>query len=361
MSIIIDLIRELPEGYEEACFAEKAIQRKRVIDNPNDLMMLSMLHLHNGSSLAEISTIAELMKLGELSDVAFMKRFEACNSWFLWNIEHLVSACTIEYKKPEWLEKFRVLAMDASDVSEKGRSGRIFRLHFALELFKMCCEEQKVTTQETGESLRNFSMRENDLVVADRIYSTLTGMKHCLENGANFVMRLRNKAFNLYDLQNQKINLLDYLEKLKDEETLDLQAFAKLDGKKNTPLRICAIKKTPDAIKNSNRKLARKKSKKQQNISEETMTFNNYIVLITALESDISAEQILELYRFRWQVEIYFKRLKSIMDFGELPKKRLGSSFAWLNGKIMIAILIEKLISKASFPPENKYPTQSLA
>ena len=65
-------------------------------------------------------------------------------------------------------------------------------------------------------------------------------------------------------------------------------------------------------------------------------------------------EQILELYRWRWQVELYFKRLKSILDFGELPKKRPKSVFAWLNGKIMIAILIEKLIGKKSFPPEDK-------
>ncbi|MBR2700352.1 MAG: hypothetical protein IKE76_17365, partial [Clostridia bacterium] len=27
------------------------------------------------------------------------------------------------------------------------------------------------------------------------------------------------------------------------------------------------------------------------------------------------------LYRYRWQVELYFKRLKSILNYGELPKK----------------------------------------
>ena len=58
----------------------------------------------------------------------------------------------------------------------------------------------------------------------------------------------------------------------------------------------------------------------------------------------------MELYRFRWQVEIYFKRLKSILDFGELPKKTPESALAWLNGKLMVALLMEKFMSGRIFP-----------
>jgi IS4 transposase len=84
-------------------------------------------------------------------------------------------------------------------------------------------------------------------------------------------------------------------------------------------------------------------------MSDEAKAFNEYIVVVTNLNDGISAEEILETYRLRWQVEIYFKRLKSILDFGELPKRRLDSVIAWLNGKLMIALLIEILLSKTSF------------
>ena len=40
---IADLIRELPQGYEQACFETGAIQRKRDISNPGDLMMLNIV------------------------------------------------------------------------------------------------------------------------------------------------------------------------------------------------------------------------------------------------------------------------------------------------------------------------------
>jgi IS4 transposase len=49
---------------------------------------------------------------------------------------------------------------------------------------------------------------------------------------------------------------------------------------------------------------------------------------------DKEMSKVLDIYRYRWQVELYFKRLRSILDFGELPKKIEESIFAWLNGKL---------------------------
>ena len=54
------LLRMMPEGYEEACYATKAIVRNRDIKNPNDLMMLALFHLLTGCSLIEVSEISKL-------------------------------------------------------------------------------------------------------------------------------------------------------------------------------------------------------------------------------------------------------------------------------------------------------------
>ena len=86
-------------------------------------------------------------------------------------------------------------------------------------------------------------------------------------------------------------------------------------------------------------------------ILEETKETHAYTFVITSLPESISAMDVLSLYRFRWQVELYFKRLKSIMDFGELPKKRNDSIEAWLNGKLIVALLVEKLLSEVDFFP----------
>jgi hypothetical protein len=58
----------------------------------------------------------------------------------------------------------------------------------------------------------------------------------------------------------------------------------------------------------------------------------------------IRTAQILEWYRTRWQVELAFKRLKSLVQLGHLPKHDDRSSRAWLHGKLLVALLTQKLI-----------------
>lgn len=55
-------------------------------------------------------------------------------------------------------------------------------------------------------------------------------------------------------------------------------------------------------------------------------------------------ETILEWYRVRWQIELTFKRLKSLAQLGHLPKYDAQSSRAWLYGKLFVALLTQKLV-----------------
>ena len=50
--------------------------------------------------------------------------------------------------------------------------------------------------------------------------------------------------------------------------------------------------------------MKRKESKKQVVIHDETYVFNEYMVVATSLDSSFSGEEILGLYRYRWQVEL---------------------------------------------------------
>jgi Transposase DDE domain len=64
------------------------------------------------------------------------------------------------------------------------------------------------------------------------------------------------------------------------------------------------------------------------------------------------SEQVLEVYRLRWQVELTFKRLKSIAQIGRVTKHDEQSSRAWLYGKLFVALLSQRLaqVGKEPFP-----------
>jgi Transposase DDE domain len=74
-----------------------------------------------------------------------------------------------------------------------------------------------------------------------------------------------------------------------------------------------------------------------------------YVMALTTLpEQAFPAGLILEWYRFRWQIELVFKRFKQIARLGHLPQDDEESAKAWRYGKLFVALLTEKLIRHAS-------------
>lgn len=344
-----NIIELLPEGYKEACWETKAMSRKKGIQDEEILLTLCLFYAYD-RSLIDTQNYAKTFLSIRISDVGFMKRFVRCKDWIKWINQHMAKDEHQMYVKPEQLESFRVMAIDASDIVSKGAVKQIWRLHYAVNLFSMNSEIFQITPEETGESLKNFALQPNDLVLADRIYATITGMEHCQKSGADFILRLKSKAFQLYDSDGNKILLSDLL-KSTGKTAIDFTVYYRNSDKELKPLRVCAVEKTDTEKEMEQKKIRRKESKKQRKLSEETKFTHNYFFVITSLEETFSAEQILALYRLRWQVEMVFKRFKSILNMGSMPTKTAASSEVWLNCKMLIAMLIEKLLSKVEFSP----------
>ena len=58
----------------------------------------------------------------------------------------------------------------------------------------------------------------------------------------------------------------------------------------------------------------------------------------------------------RWQIELVFKRLKSLAQLGHVPKHDDRSSRAWLYGKLLVALLAQKLIRIGRDISPSGYP-----
>jgi hypothetical protein len=301
----------------------------------------------------EISEVARITKPGKMSDVAFMKRFEKCGDWFKAINSKIAPQALAGHQKPRRAEGLEPIGADAAGVAEKGRPGRACRLHCALDISGMKSAGHVITDVKTGESLISFRLKPGHLALAGRAYATVNGIRHCEGCGAKFVLRLRKNSFTARDGNGDAIDIVREINDAGENASISIRAYATNSAGARTPVRICAKKKDPGSITGTRKKLKRRESRRQCSIPEDAKAFNEHIVVVTNLDDSISAEEALEAYRLRWQVEIYFKRLKSILGFGELPKRRPGSAIAWLNGKLMIALLIEIVISKASSPPQE--------
>jgi Transposase DDE domain len=111
--------------------------------------------------------------------------------------------------------------------------------------------------------------------------------------------------------------------------------------------RLIALKRSAEATRVARRRLEINASKKQKKVSPESWEAAQYFFLWTTLANRFAASGVLELYRLRWQIELAFKRMKSIMGLGHLPKKDPASARAWLHGKIFASLLVERMVEAA--------------
>ena len=68
------------------------------------------------------------------------------------------------------------------------------------------------------------------------------------------------------------------------------------------------------------------------------------MLILTSLDvAQFSAEDILAIYRLRWQIELLFKRLKSLLHLDELPAKDPDLVRCWIYAKLIAALLLEEV------------------
>lgn len=346
---IQDILKQLPTEYKKACWETKAMSRRRGIQNEDILLLLCLYYAYD-KSLIDTKNYAKSVLSIDISDVGFMKRFSRCNDWIKWINQRLLQERSAQFDIPEKLKEMHVLAIDASDIVSKGAIRQTWRLHYAFDLFSMSSTQFQITPESTGETLKNFELAKNDLVLADRAYATITGMEHCMNADADFVMRVRSKAFKMYNADGNIIQLTDLLRTVTEAPT-DFFVYYKCPDQSLHSVRLCAVQKSDEEQAYAQKKLRRKESKRQMKISEDTKYSHNYFFVVTSLDQRFSAEDIMTIYRLRWQVEMVFKRLKSVIGLGSMPTKTAESSEAWLNCKMLIALLIEKMLSSVDFPP----------
>ena len=343
VQIDIDLLlKQLPNNYHETCKTEKAIQRNTNSIKSEDDLLRSVFYYVSGHTMLEAAAYIQAVTNSHMSDPGFSKKFRACGNW----IKRLLSDVSVDNKKiysiGSKLDNRRVLAVDASNVSWAGSASARYSLHYAFDIVSMSSAIWSVTKQSVGESLTNFEFQKGDIVFGDRAYGTITGIEHCLKCSCDFILRLKNKSFKLFTADNKEIKL----HKLLDEVGQDCKEFLvyyKNSDSQLCPLRLCAVKKTAEQQEYERKRDQRFESKKQYKLSKETKYTHNYFFVVTSLGEEFSCEEIMSLYRLRWQVEIAFKRLKSLLEFGALPTRTGDSCETWLNAKMLFAVLIEKI------------------
>jgi hypothetical protein len=334
----------LPRGWTEMARTTGALRRARDFPDAESLLRVLLLHVANGYSLAETAVRARQLGV-EVSAVAVYKRLRASEEWLRWLAEQQRGGQRVRMES----QGRPVRAVDATTVSEPGSTGTDWRVHYAVNLTTLQCDFFEPTRVQGGETLRRVPVRRGDIILGDRIYATPVGVARVHKAHADLVVRLNRQSLPLFDPAMEKpLAVLRLYRQLKVGQTQQWSTRVKRPGGGWIAGRLVALKRSAEATRKARRRLERKASKAQKKVSRDSWFAAQYFAVWTTLPDTFSADAVLELYRLRWQIELAFKRMKSILGVGHLPKKDPASARAWLHGKIFASLLVERMVEAAN-------------
>lgn len=318
------------------------MERQSGIKVPETLLRLFLLHVARGYSLRETSVRAQEAGLATISDVGLLKRLRRSEEWLHWLCTELVAENGV--RMPGSKESGAVRIVDGTLIKEPGKTGSQWRILYSLRLPDLRCDFFNLTAtvgSGTGESFTRVPVAPRDLMLGDAAYCSVSGIQWVVDHGGDLLVRINPQNFPLRQSGAEKHELLSKLQELKEAGEIGYWPVA-LAGTSLSG-RVCAIRKSEESIQTAHRRIERRASKKQTQTKDETWEYAKYVAVFTT-ELTSPAETILEWYRVRWQIELSFKRLKSLAQLGHLPKYDDQSARAWLYGKLFVALLTQKLI-----------------
>ena len=331
---------------EASVRASGALRRKRQIRSGSDLLRLALAYGPGGQSLRETAAWAELQQVASLSDVALLYRLRDAADWLGEVAGGLLARRSTEAGAAAESLGLRLRIIDGSQISPPGRGPR-WRLHAVYDVAEERFSQLELTSRQTAEALERMQIGAGELAMGDRVYARPGGLHHVADAGGDFLVRLGRRSLTLASDDGAGFDLAAVLDESDRLGGHDLPVLV-LDGRDPErpplPARLVVRKKSPEAAAKA-RKLALRASQRGGHKNDPlSLRAAEHLMLITSLTPDrASPDQLAELYRLRWRIELAFKRLKSLLRLDRLPAKDKGLAKAWIFAHLIAALLVEDL------------------
>lgn len=259
---------------------------------------------------------------------------------------------------PERWAGYEMVLLDASAVMRPGAKTTTSRVHYALRLTDLGVVEAHVTDEKGGETLRRFRPEPGQLWIGDRGYANPPGISHAVDRGADVLIRYNRGSLPLYDVAGRAIDVQNKLSKLRNAgRPRQWSAWIHVDGERRLAGRLCAVRLPADKAEE-----ARTRARREQGteVTAQTLAMAEFVVVFTTVPRDrLTCDMLLVLYRARWQVELAFKRSKSITGLDRLPNFRSDTIQSWVCGKLLLHQIARRLSLRESagngaFPPRAR-------
>jgi hypothetical protein len=322
-----------------------AFTRAREIKNAETLLRLALAYGGLGMSLREVCAWAEAGGIVSLSDPSLLERLCKAAPW----LGDIVAALIAEQAKVpagRWAG-YRLRALDGTSICEPGADRTTWRLHVGYDLATGQVDQLELTDVHGAENLQRLTYRPGDIVLGDRCYARPRDLRPVMDAGADFIVRAGWNSLRLLQANGEAFDLFAALAAQTNQES-EVQVRVHEGGTEAPPeplmLRLVIRRKDPEQAEAEQKRLLKDAKKRGKQPDPRSLEAAKYVLLLTSLPAAaFPPADILAIYRFRWQIELAFKRFKSLAGLDMLQAKKPELARAWIYARLIVAIIAEQI------------------
>jgi len=341
------LLAYLPEDYERLAHECRLLNTQwsnAKVTSAQSLLRFILLHV--GADLPLRQTVATIARSGgpKVTQVWLHQKMRRAQPYLAALVERMLASAGREATPERWAG-YEVVCLDGSTVSGPGAEGTDARLHAVLRLHDLRVCDVRVTSDAEGETLRRFIWERDQLVIVDRGYSNAPGIAWVVAHQADVLVRVNRGALPLYQADADRIEVLSWCRGLTGHRVTERAAYVvhRVKGHPNRQLagRLIGVR-LPEKEAGEARERVRREQGPQ--VTSEQLEAAGYVTLFTTVpKARLSAARCIEAYRLRWQVELQFKRWKSLCHFDRLPNYRDDTIVSWLTAKVLLGLVLDRI------------------
>jgi hypothetical protein len=319
----------LPANLEESARTSQALMRCRNVPDAAALIRMTLAYAVSDLSLKDVAAWASAIGLAEISGPGLFYRLRESEQW----LEEVLAASLGAEARPG-PKGFSLRAVDATVINGPGAEGTEWRAHVRIDpqTGKFCSVE--LTDEHGGEGYGRHPLQADEVVLGDRAYATARGMYAVQQAGAKLMARLNPHTLRVCTAQRKVFSLLSHSKQVPKTGAHEWEVLVPIPPKKSKSHKPWPLKAAVAWM--------------ECRVVAARTREGEIIWLITTLSAaQATAIQLLELYRLRWQIELLFKRLKSLLHLDTLPSRQGPTARSWMLARLLAAALAQKLVQPA--------------
>jgi Transposase DDE domain len=338
------------EALERSARETGAFLQARVVRSAVDLLRLIFAYCLGERGLRLTAAWAASMGLVDISAPALLYRLRQSGDWLTFLIDRLLRSAA-----PKASRGRLIRIIDGTSVPKAGKNAKrqsaLWRIHSAFDLPGERFSYFELTDEKGGETLDRIPVVKGEIRIGDRCYLQPERIARVLRAGADVLVRGKWKGARWHDKDGHPINFMAMLRAAKGRR-IDRPIFIARKGGPDLALRLVAIRRPEEAAAEARRKARRDAQREGYQVSKETLEAADWLILVTSLPPDaFSTEDILDLYRLRWRIELGFKRLKSLIGLRGPPGFDERSARPYVLVHLLIILLLEPLVDELEDSP----------